>query len=68
MNCGDENGRKPDSLKQGDTEKEKGKLATVAKAFRAVNAIVVFGIPLLAGTAALLGYGVHKAYKRMTRR
>ena len=43
-----------------------GKISTVAKVFRAITAIVVFGVPLVAGTAALLSYGVHKAYKRIT--
>ena len=43
-----------------------GKISTAAKAFRAITAVVVFGIPLVAGTAALLSYGVHKAYKRIT--
>ena len=31
-----------------------------------MTAVVVFGIPLVAGTAALLSYGIHKAYKRIT--
>jgi hypothetical protein len=43
-----------------------GKITTAAKAFRAITAVVVFGIPLVAGTAALLSSGVHKAYKRIT--
>jgi hypothetical protein len=43
-----------------------GKIAAAAKAFRAITAIVVFGIPLVTGTATLLGYGVYKAYKRIT--
>jgi hypothetical protein len=46
--------------------KGSGKISTAAKAFRAITAIVVFGVPLVAGTAALIGYGVHKAYKRIT--
>jgi hypothetical protein len=46
--------------------KESGKISTAAKAFRAITAIVVFGVPLVTGTAALIGYGVHKAYKRIT--
>ena len=44
------------------------KIATAAKAIRAITAIVVFGIPLVTGTATLFGYGVYKAYKRITRR
>jgi hypothetical protein len=50
----------------GRQGKGSGKISTVAKAFRAITAIVVFGVPLVAGTAALLSYGVHKAYKRIT--
>jgi hypothetical protein len=44
------------------------KIATAAKAIRAISAIVVFGVPLVIGTAALVGCGVYTAYKRMTRR
>jgi hypothetical protein len=50
----------------GRQGKGSGKISTAAKAFRAITAIVVFGVPLVAGTAALIGYGVHKAYKRIT--
>ena len=50
----------------GRQGKGSGKISTAAKAFRAITAIVVFGVPLVAGTAALLSYGVHKAYKRIT--
>ncbi len=46
-------------------EKRSKKLATAAKAIRAITAIVVFGIPLVTGTVALLGYGVYKASKRI---
>ena len=50
----------------GQHGKESGKISTAAKAFRAITAIVVFGVPLVAGTAALISYGVHKAFKRIT--
>jgi hypothetical protein len=50
----------------GRQGKGSGKISTAAKAFRAITAIVVFGVPLVAGTAALLSYGAHKAYKRIT--
>ena len=39
------------------------KIPTAAKAIRAATAIAFFGIPVVVGTATLLGYGVHKAYK-----
>jgi hypothetical protein len=45
-----------------------GKIATATKAIRAITAIVVFGVPLVTGTATLLGYGIYKAYKRITSR
>jgi hypothetical protein len=48
--------------------KASGKIANATKAIRAITAIVVFGVPLVTGTATLLGYGVYKAYKRMTGR
>jgi hypothetical protein len=48
--------------------KESGRITTAARVFRAVTAIVVFGIPLIAGSATLLGYGFYKAYKRVADR
>jgi hypothetical protein len=50
----------------GRQGKGSGKISTAAKAFRAITAIVVFGVPLVAGTAALIGYGIHRAFKRIT--
>ena len=46
----------------------RGKIATATKVVRAITAIVVFGIPVVTGTALLLGYGVHKLYERITGR
>jgi hypothetical protein len=46
--------------------KASGKIATVTKVIRAITAIVVFGVPLVTGTATLVGYGIYKAYKRIT--
>ncbi len=34
---------------------------------RAATAVVVFGIPLIAGAAAVLGYGAYKAFKKLKR-
>jgi hypothetical protein len=45
-----------------------GKIVTATKVVRAITAIVVFGIPVVTGTAILLGYGVHKLYERVTGR
>jgi len=48
--------------------KESKKIATAAKAIRAITAIVVFGVPLVTGAVTVLGYGVYKAYKHLTSR
>ena len=45
--------------------RESGRVSPAAKAFRAVTAIVVFGIPLVTGAAAILSYVVRTTYKRM---
>ena len=62
----------PDSRRPAESTsgqgKASGKIATAAKTIRAITAIVVFGVPLVTGTATLLAYGVYKAYKRMTSR
>ena len=60
-NEGSAGARKPGELGGG----QGGGPGTLEKAVRAITAIVVFGIPLVTGTAAVLGYGVYKAYKRM---
>jgi hypothetical protein len=44
------------------------KVTAVTKATRAISAVVFFGIPSAIGVITLVGYGVHKAYKRITRR
>ena len=43
-----------------------GKIATATKAIRAITAIVFFAVPVVTGTAVLMGYGVHKLYQRIT--
>jgi hypothetical protein len=40
--------------------KASGKIATTTKTMRAITAIVVFGVPLVTGTATLLGYGIYR--------
>jgi hypothetical protein len=61
---GSADSRKPVKPASGQQERP-GRLE---KAFRAITAIVVFGIPLVTGTAAVVGYGAYKAYKRVTDR
>ena len=45
--------------------KKSDEISPAAKAFRATTAIVVFGIPLVAGAATLLSCGVRAIYQRM---
>lgn len=58
-----------DCRRSGEDVNEGGKgakkIPAAAKVIRAATAIVFFGVPLVTGTAALLGYGVFKAYKRI---
>jgi hypothetical protein len=71
MDRNDDN-RSADSRRFGESAGGQGEgsgiIVTATKAIRAVTAIVVFGVPLVAGTAALLGYGVYKTYKRLSGR
>jgi len=46
-------------------DRESGGVSPAAKAFRAVTAIMVFGIPLVTGAAAILSYAVRTVYKHM---
>jgi len=48
-----------------EKNKMSGEVSPPVKTFRAVTAVVVFGIPLAAGTAAILSYAVKSIYKRM---
>lgn len=52
----------------GEQEKGSERITNATRVFRAVTAIMVFGIPLVAGTATLLTYGFYKAFKRMASR
>jgi hypothetical protein len=63
MDCRDNNCEP--SSRQGITS---GKIATATNAIRAITAIVFFAVPVVTGTAILLGYGVHKLYERMAGR
>ena len=58
-----------DRCKPGEPASGQGKgPGRFEKAVRATTAIVVFGIPAVALTAALVGCGIHKVYKRLTGR
>jgi len=39
----------------------------ILKAIRAASAVMVFGIPLVAGTALMIGYGAYNIYKKIKR-
>jgi len=43
----------------------RGTLATAGTIVRATTAVVVFGLPLVAGTAALVGYGLYRGIRRL---
>ena len=47
--------------------KQKSKKITPVDLIRAISTIIVFGIPLIAGTTAIFGYGVYKAFKKLKR-
>ena len=42
------------------------RISAPAKVFRVMTAVVVFGIPLITGAAALIGYGAHHVYTRIS--
>lgn len=48
---------------RGAQEETPARVGPAEKAFRATTALVVFGIPLVAGAAALVGYGVQRLLK-----
>jgi len=45
--------------------KKKSKKINPFDVVRAVSAIMVFGIPLAAGTTAIICYGISKIYKKL---
>jgi hypothetical protein len=46
--------------------KQKSRKITAPELARAVSSIIVFGIPLITLTAAVIGYGMSKIYKKLT--
>lgn len=66
MNHRDDDRDSADEYRYREPASRQGRITTAEKVFRAMTAVVVFGIPLVTGAAVLLGYGVHKAYKRIT--
>jgi hypothetical protein len=53
---------------KGDPCGGKGPLATAAKIFRVTAAVTVFAVPLLVGTAVVIGAGVRGVYNVLARR
>ncbi|MCX5814259.1 MAG: hypothetical protein NT178_17205 [Proteobacteria bacterium] len=50
-----------------ENESANKKSDKVIKAIRAASAIIVFGIPLITGTALMIGYGAYNIYKKIKR-
>ncbi len=50
--------------KNDHDNKKKSKKINPFDFARAVSTIVVFGVPLAAGTAAIICYGINKIYKK----
>ena len=48
-------------------DKQKPKKITPFDLIRAATTVIVFGIPLIAGAAAVLGYGAYRAFKKLKR-
>ena len=53
------------SRNDGIQSETSGRIAAAEKVIRVTAATVVFGIPLLIGTVALIGCGIHSACKRL---
>ncbi|MCX5811143.1 MAG: hypothetical protein NT178_01155 [Proteobacteria bacterium] len=45
--------------------KQKSRKITPLDLARAISTIIVFGIPLIASTTAIIGYGIYKIYKKI---
>lgn len=50
-----------------DDKQRRPKRITPFDLARAATTVIVFGIPLIVGTAAIIGYGAYKAYERLKR-
>lgn len=50
------------------SEQNKKSNKVISTAIKAISTIIVFGVPLIACTTAILGYGIHKIYKKLKRR
>lgn len=51
----------------GPDDKQGPKRITPFDLIRAASTLIVFGIPLIVGTAAILGYGAYKTYEKLKR-
>jgi hypothetical protein len=52
------------SINEPDNQKKSRKITPVDIA-RAISSTIVFGIPLIAGTTAIIGYGISRIYKKL---
>jgi hypothetical protein len=48
-------------------DKQRTKKITPFDMVRAASTVIIFGVPLIVGTAAILGYGAYKAYEKLKR-
>jgi hypothetical protein len=51
-------------INEPDSKRKSRKITPVDFA-RAISSIIVFGIPLLAGTTAIIGYGIYRIFKKI---
>jgi len=58
--------RNHDKIKETKQRNTAAQISAPAKVFRVMATVVVFGIPLITGAAALIGYGAHQVYKRIS--
>jgi hypothetical protein len=57
-----------DTIKIGTNEtdsKKKYKKINCFDVARAISTIMVFGVPLIAGTAAIISYGIYKVCRKL---
>jgi len=57
------NRRNHDKLKGTKQRNTAARIIAPTKVFRVTTVVVFFGIPLITGDGALIGYGAHQVYK-----
>jgi hypothetical protein len=49
------------------SEQKKKSDKVISTVIKAVSTIIVFGVPLIAGTVVMAGYGAYKVFKKLKR-